>query len=121
MRTTLLLFAACHGSAPQPPRPPPTASCTDLACLSAHEGEVIELAGTLSLPDDPKRKGHHLHHLVLADGTRVVLDEPAPLAGLADGAQIKLHGRIFVKTIPERYGIIERTAEPYLLELALVP
>ena len=120
MRTALLLLVACHGPAAQPPREPPEASCADLACLSAHEGRVVELAGTLSLPDNPKRKGHQLYHLVLGDDTRVVLYDDERLAGRANGAHLIVRGRIFVKTIPERFRIIERSSDPYLLELSVL-
>lgn len=103
--------------------PQPTARCLDLACLEANEGNVVEVEGTFAFPRDPRRKGQHLYRLSLTDGTSLVL--PAPPAGEFrrrlsrdnDGKQLTVRGRIYTKTIPEQYGIIERTADPYCVEL----
>lgn len=124
MRNALvLLLVGCPAPGPTAPVEPPAASCTDRPCLEAHEGQLIELDGTFVAPVDPKRKGLHLHKLALADGTLIILDfdrdHPvrAKLSKSNDGKRVTIRGRIFTKEIPERYGIIESTAGPYLLDI----
>ncbi len=98
-------------------------SCGDLACLQAHEGEVVDLVGTFGFPPDRKRKGQHRFTVTLADGTKVILPNPATdalretLAADNDRQPVAVRGRIYTRDIPEQYGIIESTADPHVVEL----
>jgi hypothetical protein len=118
MRWSLLAIAACASPQRVPPPPPGTTSCHDLACIEATEGNAIDLAGTFAFPSDPTRKGKHLYRLVLADQTSVVLH--AKHAGLTkdrDGQPMTIRGVVYTKLIPDQYGIIQRTSDPYCVEL----
>jgi len=86
-----------------------------------NEGKVIDLAGTFAFPADPKRKGRHLYRLNLDDGTSVVLHpRHEQLTKDRDGQHITVRCIVFTKMIPEKYDIIERTSDPYCVELFAV-
>lgn len=97
-------------------------TCTDLPCLQAHEGEVIDLEGTFAFPPDPKRKGGSQYKLALADGTEVVLKRDERLTPALDGKRIVVRGKAYANpgSIPAEYGIIQATPNPYLVELYAV-
>jgi hypothetical protein len=101
-------------------------SCSERACLEANEGDVIDIAGTFVFPPDRKRKGQHRYTLSLVDGTKVILPNPkddatrAQLSRANDGKRVTVRGRIYTRNIPDRYGIIARTADPYVVELFAV-
>ena len=98
--------------------PSATATCSDLACLDANAGKVIDVDGTFVFPPDPARKGQHLYRLALADGTSLVLHaKHAKLTKDLDGKRITVRGVYYKHPIPERYGIIQAVADPYLVEL----
>ena len=96
-------------------------ACADLACLSKHEGEMIEADGTFVFP---KEKAFARNKLSLGDGTIIILSQPADeavrgkLTGDNDGKRMKVQGRIYTKDIPEKYRIIGRGPEPYLVDIA---
>ncbi len=98
-------------------------TCADLACLTQHEGEMIEADGTFVFP---KEKAFARNKLSLADGTTVILSQPADdavrgaLTGDNDGKRMKVQGRIYTKDIPEKYRIIGRGPEPYLVDIASI-
>lgn len=98
-------------------------ACADLACLTQHEGEMIEAEGTFVFP---KEKAFARNKLSLGDGTTIILSQPADdavraaLTGDNDGKRMKVHGRIYTKDIPEKYRIIGRGPEPYLVDIASV-
>ena len=100
-----------------------TPACADLACLRMHEGEMIEADGTFVFP---KEKAFARNKLSLADGTTVILSQPADdavrgaLTGDNDGKRMKVQGRIYTKDIPEKYRIIGRGPEPYLVDIASI-
>ncbi|MDQ3334020.1 MAG: hypothetical protein M4D80_02585 [Myxococcota bacterium] len=113
-----LLGACSSAKTPQPAMPTATATCSDLACLDANEGKVIDVEGTFVFPPDPKRKGQHLYRLTLADGTSMVLHaKHAKLTADIDGKRITARGVYYKHPMPERYGIIQAVADPYLVEL----
>lgn len=115
------LVVSCSSSSPPPAPPHATGSCSDLACIEANEGKVIDLAGTFMFPADPKRKGKHLYRLLLADGTSVVLHaRHEQLTADRDRQQLTVRGIVYTKVIPDRYGIIQRTSDPYCVELLTV-
>lgn len=101
-------------------------SCSARACLEANEGEVIDIAGTFVSPPDRTRKGQHRYTLALADGTKVILPNPkddatrATLSPASDGKRVTVRGRIYTRNIPDRYGIIASTADPYVVEMFTV-
>jgi hypothetical protein len=103
-----------------PERP---ASCADLACLQAHEGELVEIVGTYVFP---RKKAFAHNKLSLSDGTMVIVTSPddggmrAQLSSENDGKRLTVRGRIYVKDIPEKYGIIGRTPDPYLMDVIAV-
>jgi hypothetical protein len=117
------VFVGCSASSSKPPPPPPQiphpdATCDTLACLQAFEGKVIDVEGTFVFPPNPKRKGQHLYRLTLKDDTSVVLyQHPAKLTRDIDGKRITARGVYYKHPMPERYGIIEATASPYLVEV----
>ena len=122
MRTISTLFvalAACSSKGTPPPAmPQATAACTDLACLKANEGKVIDVDGTFVFPPDPTRKGLQLYRLTLADGTSLVLHQKhARLTRDIDGKHITARGVYYGHPIPERYGIFQAVADPYLVEI----
>jgi hypothetical protein len=98
-------------------------ACADLACLTQHEGEMIEADGTFVFP---KEKAFARNKLSLGDGTTIILSQPADdavrgvLTGDNDGKRMKVQGRIYTKDIPEKYRIIGRGPEPYLVDIASV-
>jgi hypothetical protein len=123
MRTIDFVFfavvASCS-SRPSPVKPVTEAAarCTDLGCITANEGKVIDLDGTFAFPTDPTRKGKHLYRLVLADGTSVVLHaKHEKLEKQRDGQPMTVRGVVYTDAIPERYGIIARTSDPYCVEV----
>ncbi len=98
--------------------PHSTAACTDLACLQANEGKVIDVDGTFVYPPDAARKGAHFYRLTLRDGTSLVLHpHHAKLTRDIDGKPITSRGVYYKHPIPERYGIIQAVADPYLVEI----
>ena len=122
----VLALASCAGapaplSDPPPLSAPPHAmtTCTDLSCLQANEGKVIDLEGTFASPPDPKRKGGSQYKLVLADGTEVVLKRDPRLTPALDGKHIAVRGKVYANpgNIPDEYGIVQATPNPYLVEL----
>lgn len=97
---------------------PPAPSCSDLACLQSHDGQTIDVTGTLTAP---RRKVMDHYRVVLADGTAVIIGQgPArgQLSPETDGKRVVVRGRIFTGDIPASYDIIGRSAEPYLLDVA---
>jgi hypothetical protein len=115
----LLVLAACSStSTPPAAMPRSTATCSDLACLQANEGMVIDVAGTFAFPPEGAPRGRHFQRLTLGDGTSVVLHpEHAKLTRAIDGKQITARGIYYKHPIPERYGIIQAIADPYLVEI----
>jgi hypothetical protein len=100
----------------EPARPAP---CTTRECLEKNEGHVIDVAGTYVFP---KERAFAVNKLALKDGTTIVLSPPEGelrdhFARDHDGLTMIIRGRIFTGMIPEKYDIIGRTTEPYLLEL----
>ncbi len=97
--------------------------CADLACLSKHEGELVEADGTFVFP---KEKAFARNKLSLGDGTTIILSQPADdavrgkLTGDNDGKRMVVQGRIYTKDIPDKYRIIGRGPEPYLVNIAAV-
>lgn len=95
--------------------------CADLACLSQHEGEMIEAEGTFVFP---KEKAFARNKLSLGDGTTIILSQPADeavrekLGADSDGKRMKVQGRIYTKQIPDKYRIVGRGPEPYLVDIA---
>lgn len=82
---------------------------------------MIDLAGTFRFPSDPRRKGQHLYRLLLADGTSVVLHaKHERLTSDRDRQRLTVRGIVYTKIIPDQYGIIQRTSDPYCVELFAV-
>jgi hypothetical protein len=118
-RSAILLAVTACSSRPPATTPMPAApSCSDLACMQAHDGQDIDIAGTLTAP---KRKVMDHYRIVLADGTTVIIGA-GPARGQftpeSDGKRVVVRGRIFTGEIPESYSIVGRTAEPHLLDVA---
>lgn len=123
MKRVLLLALVACGSKPKPPitiADPVAATCDKRECLAAFEGKTIAVLGTFVFPTDPTRKGPHLYKLVLSDDTTVILPRDAKLTKALDGKPITVRGVHYKHPIPDRYGIIQATAEPYLVELRAV-
>lgn len=97
-------------------------TCNDLACIEANEGQVIELEGVFAFPPDPSRKGTSQYKLALSDGVEVVLKRDERLTPALDGRRIAVRGKVYANpaNIPDRYGIIQSTRNPYLVELYAV-
>jgi hypothetical protein len=95
-------------------------ACTDLACLSQHEGELVQAEGTFVFP---KEQAFARNKLSLSDGTTIILPQAKDDAVRArftadnDGKKMKIVGRIYTKEIPEKYRIIGRTPDPYLVDI----
>jgi hypothetical protein len=95
--------------------------CTDMPCLLRHDEQVILAEGTFVFP---KEKAFARNKLSLSDGTIIILSPPsdeavrAQLSRENDGKYMTICGRIFTKQIPEKYGIISRTPDPYLVDIA---
>ena len=120
MRTiSLFVLAACSSTSPSPAAmPQSTAVCSDLACLQANEGKVIDVDGTFVFPPEAAPKGQHFYRLTLGDGTNVVLHQHhAKLTREIDGKHITARGIYYKHPIPERYRIIQAVADPYLVEI----
>lgn len=102
--------------------PAATATCHDLACISAHEGEVIDLEGRFAFPPDRSHKGTAQFKLALGDGTIVVLAPDARLTSELGERVIVVRGVVYSRPdrIPARYGIIQSTPNPYFVELYAV-
>src|SRR5262245_9314128 len=144
---TCLLLASCagrcDGGAGPPPSPPSpdgrdamaehdrsssssdarARPCATRTCLGENEGQVIEIEGTYFFPKQP---AFAVSRLALADGTTVVLSPPPEgerrrhFTAASDGKRMRIRGRIFTGVIPDRYKIIGRTSEPYLVELEAI-
>lgn len=116
----VLVLAGC--AATTTPGPPAMTTCTDLACITAHEGSVIDLAGTFAFPPDRNKKGTSQYKLALADGTVVVLRRDERLAPALDGQTIVVRGKAYAspERIPDAYGIIQSTPNPYVVEIYAV-
>ncbi|HLL20952.1 MAG TPA: hypothetical protein VK427_02425 [Kofleriaceae bacterium] len=100
----LVLLAACGAS--QQPRSA-TVRCHERICLDAYEGQQIEIDGTLLRP----------RHLVLGDGTRIVLPRDARLPPTS---RVRVRGRVYTRQTPAWYGIVQQLAVPEVLELVSV-
>jgi hypothetical protein len=93
-----------------------------LADLRAHEGEVIQVEGSLVLGE----RGKPLWTLRLDDGEVVVghLADGSGISweGLAPfrGRRIAVTARVFFEAIPERYRIFARIGAPYLVDVASI-
>jgi hypothetical protein len=94
------------------------AVCATLACLRAHEGECIVIEGTIAPSNEVPLL---LRRIRLEDGTAVfvgafkALSEEVLTAN--QNKRIRVAGRIFTGEIPRRYGIVARSADPYLLDI----
>lgn len=94
--------------------------CKTLECLIEHNGNVVWVEGSYI---HPKSKSIEPHRLLLSDGTTVVLTKVQSESVLKNlkpensNAVLRVMGRIFTDKIPDLYGIIARTAEPYLLDI----
>lgn len=107
-------------------QPDPTAAaplCVSLADLERHEGARVRVQGTFRFPTEP---AFARNKLILDDGTTVILARPQD-AKLAEslreanqGKRMTIRGLIFIKAIPEKYKIIGRTPDPYLLDIEAV-
>lgn len=93
--------------------------CNTYNCLEKHDGEIIWVEGRYRHPPpksiEPKR-------IKLDEDTLVVLskldDEAAnKLNNTNDGEIMQVKGRIFTGKIPDEYGVIARTPEPYLIDI----
>jgi hypothetical protein len=119
-----MVAIGCSAEERRVAKPVAAAACRDLRCLEAYEGQLVDVEGQFAFPRNPELKGQHHYMLALADATRVVLPRPRDEALLMklshanDGERLIVRGRIFVRDIPERYGIVERTSAPYLLDVA---
>jgi hypothetical protein len=122
----LAVVVGCASPAAVAPAVQASAACGDRACLEAHEGKAIDVEGTFRFPEDPERKGKHRYRLVLGDGTAIMLPHPKELGAMGaklsrdhDGKRLVARGLVYVKpmNIPEKYGIIQSTADPQLVEL----
>lgn len=95
-------------------------ACTDLTCLTQHEGELIQAEGTFVFP---KEQAFARNKLSLSDGTTIILSQAKDDAVRGrftadnDGKRMKIVGRIYIKAIPEKYRIIARTPDPYLVDI----
>lgn len=97
----------------------PPASCAARECLEENEGRLVDVEGVYVFPTS---RALAANRLALRDGTTVVLVPPKNelrrrFVQENDGVAMVIRGRIFTGLIPERYRIIGRTAEPYLLDL----
>lgn len=130
MKTLLcsaLIFTACFSHQKDEASEPQVngnmdAPCTTLQCLQQHEGQIVDLEGLYVFP---KQLAFAVSKLELADGTTIVLSPPKNdlrdhLVAENDGVAMRIRGRIFTGQIPEKYRIIGRTTEPYLLDLAAI-
>ena len=106
------------------PGPPVVRSRADMEGL---EGQPVRLRGTFRFPTE---KAFARNKLELEDGTIVILSRPADEAVAAvlveanQGARMTVSGVIYAGMIPERYKIISRTPDPYLVDVdgaALTP
>jgi hypothetical protein len=94
-------------------------ACTTRPCLEQHEGELIDVEGTYVFP---KQKAFAVNRLALKDGTTIILSPPENelrdhFASENDNTRLLIRGRIFTGPIPDKYRIIGRTPEPYLLDI----
>jgi len=132
--TLALALAGCaSASDDQPVSPSPTVNptpdnevpvalpvCKTLACLTEHDAAKVWVEGSWQAPAGRHRLAPSL---LLADGASAVVRIPAggPPAP-DDGRAVRILGRIFTDKIPESYGVIARTTDPYLLDVeAIVP
>lgn len=106
--------------------PPLTAKSR--ADLAQHQGKPLRVEGTFRFPTE---QAFARLKLVLDDGTEVILppppddsrgDEPgaAELVDVNSGRRMAISGVVYVDKIPEQYGIVSRTPDPYLFELSAV-
>jgi hypothetical protein len=107
-------------------QPAPTATaplCVSLADLERHEGALVRVQGTFRFPTEP---AFARNKLILDDGTTVILARPQDakltesLREANQGKRMTIRGLIFIKAIPEKYKIIGRTPDPYLLDIEAV-
>lgn len=97
--------------------PPVVSSKADMAGL---EGKQVRLRGTFRFPTE---KAFARNKLELDDGTIVILSRPADGAVAAvlveanQGARMTVRGVIYAGMIPDRYKIISRTPDPYLVDV----
>jgi hypothetical protein len=101
----------------------PAPVCTSRALLEQNEGRLVRVQGTYRFPIE---KAFARNKLTLDDGTTVVLSRPtdetmaARLVESNQGVRMTIRGLIFSEHIPDKYGIIGRTPDPYLLDLDAV-
>jgi hypothetical protein len=84
--------------------------CCTLDELRTRDGERVIVEGTVVCSPEVPLLGCRL---LLDDGTWVM----ARLRDALDGKRVRVAGRIFTGAIPDEYGIIARTSDPYLLEI----
>ncbi len=113
--------ATAPSAEPRPAGSPPAPVARTLADLKAHQGVAVRIEGTFRFPTE---KAFARNKLVLDDGTTVILPRPETGPGAAEltaantGKRLAVHGIVYVEVIPDRYQIIGRTPDPYLVELA---
>lgn len=100
---------------------PDVPEARSLADLQGLEGQAVRLRGTFRFPTE---KAFARNKLELDDGTIVILSRPADAAVAAvlveanQGARVTVGGVIYTGQIPDRYKIIGRTPDPYLVDVA---
>ena len=101
----------------------PAPLCTSRAHLEQNEGRLVRAQGTFQFPTE---KAFARNKLLLDDGTTIVLSRPkdetiaARLVESNQGMRMTIRGLIFTKQIPDKYEIIGRTPDPYLLDIEAV-
>ncbi|MCR9174098.1 MAG: hypothetical protein NXI10_16475 [bacterium] len=93
----------------------------NLEYVKSQEGELISVVGKYKCQDP--NKAFSTHELVLKDGTRIVLvvssynDVDNIFTSKNHNKRLEVVGRVYVDEIPERYNIISRTDDPYMVEI----
>lgn len=94
--------------------------CSSYQCLEKYDGKIFWVQGNYL---HPQPKTIEPTRLQLADGTIIVLSklEGEKMARKLDktnnGVLMKVKGQIFTDKIPDKYKIIARTPDPYLVDI----
>jgi hypothetical protein len=95
-------------------------TATTIADLRRDEGKPVEVTGAFRFPTE---KAFARNELELADGTKVVITPPyddatkAVLVEANQGARLRVRGTVYIEVIPDKYEIIGRTADPYMVDV----
>lgn len=96
-----------------------TKPITHYSEIVENDGEKVSVKGIFYAREI--KRAFSTNHLLLEDKTKVILSgKQNILTEQLNGKNLVIEGIIYLKSIPEEYGIIGRSSDPYLLDITNV-